>query len=80
MKSLPFSGATFRDLQISEEGRLLALKLLRTLTPRQLDTLFKASGVTAFPHVAAIGNDPQNWTDAFLDKVNQIESAGPCPK
>jgi hypothetical protein len=80
MKSLPFDGATFRDLQISEEGRQLALKLLRTLTPRQLNTLFEASGVTTFPHVAAIGKDPRNWTDAFVDKVNQIESAGPCPK
>ena len=79
MKSLPFGGATFNDRQIAEEGRQLALKLLRALTPQQLNTLFEASGVTAFPHVAAIGKDPQNWTDAFLDKVKQIESAGPCP-
>jgi hypothetical protein len=80
MKTLPFEGATFKDLQISEAGRQFALKLLRQLTPQQLNTLFEASGVTAFPHVAAIARDPQNWTDAFLDKVNQIAAAGPCPQ
>ena len=78
MKALPFKGATFPDGQISEEGRQLALKLLRQVTPPQLNTLFEASGVTAFPHIAAIGKDPQNWTNAFLDKVKQIEDAGPC--
>ena len=80
MKALPFKGATFLDRQISEEGRQFALKLLRQLAPAQLNTLFEASGVTVYPHVAAIGRDPQNWTAAFLDKVNQIGSAGPCPQ
>ena len=79
MKTLPFDGATFPDAQISEDGRQFALKLLRPLTPQQLNTLFEASGVTEFPHVAAIAHEPQNWTNAFLDKVNQIASAGPCP-
>ena len=78
MKTLPFDGATFPDGQISEDGRQFALKLLRQLTPQQLNTLFEASGVTAFPAIAAIGKDPRNWTDAFLDKVRQIESGGPC--
>ena len=48
MKGLPFDGATFPDLQISEGGRQFALKLLRQLTPPQLNTLFEASGLTAF--------------------------------
>jgi hypothetical protein len=79
MKGLPFDGATFKDQQISESGRQLAVKLLRQLTPQQLNTLFEASGVTAFPHIAAAAKEPQNWTNAFLDKVEQIGSAGPCP-
>ena len=79
MKGLPFDGATFPDLQISEEGRQFALKLLRQLTPQQLNTLFEASGLTAFPHIAAAAKEPQNWTAAFLAKVEQIASAGPCP-
>jgi hypothetical protein len=79
MKGLPYDGATFKDQQITESGRQLAVKLLRQLTPQQLNTLFEASGVTAFPHIAAAAKEPQNWTDAFLDKVNQIAAAGPCP-
>ena len=79
MASLPFGGATFQDVQVSEDGRQLALKLLHGLTRAQLDALFVASGVTSFPHVVAAAHQPSAWTDAFLDKVRQIEQGGPCP-
>jgi hypothetical protein len=79
MKALPFGGATFPDAQISEEGRQFALALLRPLRREQLDALFATSGVTTFPHVLAEAHQPRAWTDAFLDKVRQIEAAGPCP-
>jgi hypothetical protein len=79
MKTLLFEGATFPDRQISEEGRQLALKLLRSLTPPQLNTLFEASGFSSFPHLYAPARQPQAWTDAFLSKVDQIASGGPCP-
>jgi hypothetical protein len=79
MKALPFEGATFADAQISEGGRQFALKLLRSLTPQQLNTLFESSGVSAFPHVLGSGRKPQEWTDVFLAKVGEIASAGPCP-
>lgn len=78
MKALPFGGATFPDRRISEEGRRFALKLLGSLAPGQLDTLFAASGVATFPHVLAEARRPRAWTAAFLDKVRQIEQAGPC--
>ena len=80
MKTLPYNGATFPDTQISEAGRQLALTLLRQLSREQLDTLFATSGVTAFPHVLAAARQPAAWTDAFLDKVSQIEAGGPCPQ
>lgn len=79
MKALPFEGATFGEAQISEEGRQFALKLLRQLTLPQLNTLFDASGVAAFRGVLGKGHPPQAWTDAFVAKVDQIASAGPCP-
>jgi hypothetical protein len=79
MKALPFEGATFEDTQISEEGRQFALKLLRPLTPQQLNTLFEASGVSDYAHILGTGRKPQEWTDAFLAKVEQIASAGSCP-
>lgn len=79
MASLPFRGATFTDRQISEEGRQFALKLLRGLSPAQLNTLFEAAGVTSFGHVLTEAHQPQAWTDAFLAKVDAIANAGPCP-
>jgi hypothetical protein len=80
MKALPFEGATFGEAQISEDGRQFALKLLRQLTRPQLTTLFDASGVAGFHEVLQKGHPAQAWTDAFVAKVDQIASAGPCPK
>jgi hypothetical protein len=79
MAALPYGGATFPDTQISEAGRQFLLRRLRALTREQLETLFTASGITAFPHVLAAARQPGPWADAFLDKVSQIETAGPCP-
>ena len=78
MATLPYKGGTFADATITEAGRQLALRLLRAITPRQLNTLFEASGFSTFPHVLAVAKDPQSWTDVFLAKVDQIASAGPC--
>ena len=80
MKALPFEGATFGEAQISEAGRQFALKLLRPLTRQQLNTLFESSGVAAFHGLLGKGHAPQAWSDAFLAKVEQIASAGPCPR
>jgi len=79
MSKLPFNGATFTDRQISEEGRQFVLALLRGLSAEQLNTLFDAAGVTSFSHVLTEAHQPQAWTDAFLAKVAEIASAGPCP-
>jgi hypothetical protein len=80
MSSLPFNGATFTDRRISESGRQFALKLLRPLSPAQLNTLFESAGVTTFSHVSTEAHQPQAWADAFLAKVNDIAAAGPCPQ
>jgi hypothetical protein len=79
MKTLPFDGATFAEARISEGGRQFALKLLRSLTVPQLNALFEASGVSSYPNLLAKGRKPQEWTDVFLGKVEQIASGGPCP-
>ena len=78
MSSLPFNGATFSDRTISEAGRQFALKLLRALSPAQLNTLFESAGVTSFSHVSTEAHQPQAWTEAFLAKVAAIAAAGPC--
>ncbi len=79
MSTLPFNGATFADRRISEAGRQFALKLLRGLSPAQLNSLFESAGVTTFSHVSTEAHQPQAWTDAFLAKVAAIQEAGPCP-
>lgn len=79
MKTLPFEGATFPDVQISERGRRFALELVGQISRPQLNALFEGAGVAAFPHVLTAAHQPSAWADAFVDKVRQIESAGPCP-
>lgn len=79
MKMLPFKGATFGTHRISEEGRQLALKLLRPLTWSQLSALFTGSGMTRFDHVTGEAHDAGAWAAAFLAKVDQLAAAGPCP-
>jgi hypothetical protein len=78
MTTLPFGGATFKETTISEEGRQFALQLFRQLSREQLDALFEGAGVTTFEQVVAEARNPSAWTDAFLAKVDQIASAGPC--
>ena len=68
MRLLPHAGATFPDAEISEAGRALLLKLLRGLEPGQILALFSGARFA----------DPQGWTQAFQNKVREIETAGPC--
>ncbi len=78
MRTLPYAGATFPDVQISEAGRLMLLKLLEQLSPSQLRALFVASRMTTFDQVAAESRNPDAWVHAFEDKVREIGAAGPC--
>ncbi len=80
MKTLPYEGATFRDRQISEGGRLMLLGLLEQLSTGQLNTLFTASRVVEYDQILAEARNPAAWTEAFEDKIRQIRSAGPCPE
>jgi hypothetical protein len=79
MRTLPYAGATFPDVQISEAGRLMLLQLLEQLSPSQLRALFVASRMTTFDQVAAESRNPDAWVHAFEDKVRQIRAGGPCP-
>ena len=79
MEHLPWAGGTFPEQQISEEGRVFLLGLLRQLDASQLEVLFTASGVTSFDGLSAEARNPRAWVAAFQDKVRQIEDAGPCP-
>lgn len=79
MKHLPYQGATFPEVQISEEGRRFLLTLLEQLSPIQMRELFAGSGATSYDAVAGESRDPGAWSEAFFDKVRQVREAGPCP-
>jgi hypothetical protein len=79
MERLPFEGGTFPERQISEKGRQFLLGLLSQLSQPQIFDLFDRSGVTTLDGVTTRGRDPDEWVQAFADKVEQIRSAGPCP-
>ena len=79
MKRLPWGGATFPDVQISEAGRQFLLQLLEQLSAAQVEALFAAARVETFESVAAESRSPAAWAAVFMDKVRAIRAAGPCP-
>jgi hypothetical protein len=80
MEHFPFGGGTFPEAQISEEGRMLLVSLIGQLSPAQVRQLFAGSGVSLSDGIAAEGRDADAWGDVFMDKVRQLQSAGPCPQ
>jgi hypothetical protein len=79
MHTLPYGGATFPNVNVSEAGRLLIVSLLEQLTRRQLRELFIASRITAYDSIDAEGRDPDAWARVFEGKVREIRAGGPCP-
>ncbi len=78
MRALPFEGATFPTHRISEEGRQLALSLLRQLTWAQVAALFEHSGVTRFDHLVGDAHDANAWVAAFMAKVDVLSEGPAC--
>ena len=76
MSTLPYGGATFEPVSISEEGRQLLAGKLRQLSPRQLHDLFAGAGYDAGrdsgePGVAA-------WVETLLAKGRDISDGPSC--
>ena len=79
MAHMPWSGGTFPETRVSEEGRLMLAGLLEQLSVSQLRTLFESARVPSHDQVTARSGSADAWIDTFLDKVAQIKSGGPCP-
>ena len=79
MRDLPYDGATFVDADITEEGRVVLAKRLRSLPASEFEQLFAAAG---FPD--ANGDDsssaPVEWARILADKIAQIADRPPCPR
>jgi hypothetical protein len=78
MATLPYHGATFVPVQISEAGRLLLSERLRALSETQLAGIFAAS---RFPDPASgrASGEVTPWVRAFQEKVRLIADRPACP-
>jgi hypothetical protein len=78
MSRLPFSGATFEDAVVSEEGRQLLLNRLQRVTEADLRRIFTAARFPEFHSGTDDRRDLDAWVEAFRYRVRQIERAR-CP-
>ncbi len=79
MHGMPFDGATFEDVRVSEEGRAFAAKLLTPLTRTQVRRLFAGARFDQYPYDDPSWANLDAWTDTLLDKVRQIAEHPGCP-
>ena len=79
MQALPYRGATFKDAEISEEGRLHVSRLLAAMGEGAIRTLFADARFPEFYSGTDDSRDLNAWTAAFRSRVDQIVTAGPCP-
>lgn len=81
MDSLPYHGATFSPVKISEAGRQHLGGLLSQLSDKQIDDLFRAA---RFDHstgfVGLQGHPVHEWVRVFKAKVGQITGGPSCPQ
>ena len=78
MHALPYRGSTFPDVQISEEGRLQAVRQLSMLTDDDLRRLFTDARFPQYYSGTDDRRDVEAWTRAFRARVDRLRVAGPC--
>jgi hypothetical protein len=82
MDALPYHGATFKPVKISEAGRKHLSGLLSQLSDQQVDDLFRSA---RFDHSTGLfggvkATPIEDWVRAFDAKVRQITDGPPCPQ
>jgi hypothetical protein len=79
MASLPFQGASFRDVQISEAGRAQFASRLSAISDEELARLFAEARFPEFQVGTDDAGDLKAWTAAFRHRAEQITSVR-CPE
>ncbi|HWI18065.1 MAG TPA: hypothetical protein VNT81_09975 [Vicinamibacterales bacterium] len=82
MDSLPYHGATFTPVTVTDAGRRHLGGLLSQLTDQQIDALFRHS---RFDQTTGLlggvkSSSIEDWVRAFRGKVRQITDGAPCPQ
>jgi hypothetical protein len=80
MRRLPYQGATFPDVYISEGGRLQLARQLTAYSRDDVKALFREARFHDYHSGTDDERDLEAWTAAFEHRVDQIVSAGPCPE
>jgi hypothetical protein len=78
MHALPYRGATFPDVQISEAGRRQVVRQLSMLTDDDLRRLFSDARFPQFYSGTDDRRDVDAWSRAFRARVDRLRTAGPC--
>jgi len=77
MREFPDDSATFPERYISEEGRQLLARELRTLNDAQIEALFVSTRITR----SASGNgNADAWVQTMREKIHEIVDGPPCPE
>ena len=81
MESLPYKGATFQAVQVTEAGRKHLASLLAQLSDDQLEDLFKGARFDQKKSFFTAHAKPvPEWVRAFKNRAGQISGGAPCPK
>jgi len=78
MRALPYSGLTFQDHVISEEGRQFLVERLRPLTRSRIAALFRAARIAYFDATDPASRQIDQWVSVFEEKVAAIVRHEPC--
>jgi len=78
MRALPYRGATFEDVRVSEAGRALAAARLSAIPEEQIERIFFDARFPQFQAGTDAERDLKAWTSAFKSRVRQIAEAK-CP-
>jgi hypothetical protein len=82
MDALPYHGATFQPVKISEAGRKHLAGLLAQLTDQQLEALFRGARFDQSTGMfGGVSASPINeWVSAFKTRVKLISDGPSCPQ
>jgi hypothetical protein len=81
MESLPYNGATFAPVTVTEAGRRHLASLLGQLRDDQIEDLFTAARFhKKKSFIKAPARPVSEWVSAFKNRVRQISDGAPCPQ
>jgi len=81
MESLPYEGATFKPVHVTEAGRRHLASLLGQLTDAQIEALFTGARFDKKKSfLTARARPVSEWVRVFKSRVRQISDGAPCPK